>query len=387
MILSATRSPIKVIHQDGSMTQKLRLGWKLMLFSPILIVMGLVNYYVDPGQIFTNKGFEKEVAHLMNEGHSITATSKYEYDERLLTWQYINHLTSRKQVVAIGSSRVMQITSDFWPHQTFFNAWFPSTQLEDLILDYGFFREKGLLPQTILLGVDPWIFDSSQWHGMMHEEFKDIYKRTTAHMGTGSQGLHLNPVSWVPQKWQAIFSFSYFQDSLKFLIARKGSLKDVTKKGYVLTDKKNNKFFTLWYDGAYFPALNTETPQGELNKVIMLDAIEKPYRLDAVNQSKFEAFVNLMMRDHVKVIFYLPPFHPAIFKLYNGGGQGPSYFYPKGGVERIENYCRSFAASRHIKVVGSYDPGPLSIPADWFYDSRHLRTSEDVRFIFQEAGL
>ena len=361
---------------------------KLAVFLPILVMVGVTNYFVDPAQIYSKKGFETQVARLMSEGHSITATSKFDYDERLLISQYVNSLTAKKQVIAIGSSRVMLITSDFWPNHTFFNAWFPTAQLDDLILAYGFFRQKNLIPDTVLLGVDPWTFDSSQlqWLGG-HEQFKEVYDRTISDMGSRSEGLRLNPIAWVPARWQAICSFSYFQDSLKALRERKGSLKDLMRKEYVLTDKKINKYFTLWYDGARFSSLNDEDAPDVVNKHVVLDSNDDPFRLDSSNMKKFEAFVDLMIRDGVKVIFYLPPFHPTTFDIYNAGNQGFSSRYPKGSLDRIEKYCRSVAASRDIKVVGSYDPRKLNIQADQFYDSRHLRTSEDVRFIFREGGI
>ena len=359
-----------------------------MVFSPILIMVGVTNYLVDPGQIYSNKNFEAEVAHLMIEGHSITATSKYEYDERLLTQQYISHMTSKKQVAVIGSSRVMLIDSDFWGGRTFFNAWFPSAQLDDLVLAYGFFREKNMVPDTVLIGIDPWIFDSSQLQYLGgHKQFKEVYDRTVAHMGRWSQGLQLNPIAWIPQQWQAIFSFSYFQDSIKYLRERKGSLKDMVKKGYVLTGSKINKFFTIWYDGAYFPPLDGEISKDEVRKMIVSDSIEEPFRLDASNMERFEALVDLMIKDGVKVIFYLPPFHPTTFKIYNGENPGFSSRYVKGNVDKIEKYCRSLAASRQISVVGSYDPRKLNMTEDRFYDSRHIRTSEDVRYIFKEGGI
>ena len=64
--------------------QVIKLVKKLMLFSPILLLIGIFNYAVDPAYLFKPKIYEKGLADMLLNKRTITNVTNY--NERKLIW-------------------------------------------------------------------------------------------------------------------------------------------------------------------------------------------------------------------------------------------------------------------------------------------------------------
>jgi len=92
---------------------------KLMFLLPIVCLIIGFNYFVDPANIFRSEKYCQAVVSLLLKGKNVANITNY--DERLLQKEYINSLTQRRDIVVLGSSRVMQISASLFPRHSFLN--------------------------------------------------------------------------------------------------------------------------------------------------------------------------------------------------------------------------------------------------------------------------
>src|SRR3989338_6442097 len=139
--------------------QETRLIKKVLLLLPILLVMTGFNYFMDPAGLFRGNDYYEGLAGILLKGNNIS--NLVNYDDRLLQKYLIEGLPEKKGIVLLGSSRVMQISSDFFPGHTFMNHGVAGASLEDDMAIYWLYRKQGLLPSTVIIGLDPWLLNKN----------------------------------------------------------------------------------------------------------------------------------------------------------------------------------------------------------------------------------
>ena len=366
--------------------------YKLLWFIPLIIAVGMTNYYVDPAQLFTDRAFEKKLVqqflNFPDRGVELDRSME-NFDYRFLQQEYVKDLKVRKEVLVLGSSSVMAVTSDLFPGKSFFNAWVAWASLNDLIAIYGLYRQKGFLPETVVLGVDPWILDRADARAKRAKEsLRDSYERVMKDMGGSNFFWSLNIEDHVPVSVSTLFSFSYFQVCLEYLFSHSQTVvasKD--GKGYTVVSQRYNENLTRWSDGSMTPAKRLrELAPAKVEADILAD--EKTQRRGGPDKElieRFDDFLALLRKDGVKVIIYLPPHHPVQYQLLEQGTDGVSGT-GKHILKRTESVFRDLAAKNGAVVIGSYDAQEFHIQGARFFDAIHLRFKEDVAPIFQKAG-
>src|ERR1700730_13285043 len=100
-------------------TNLIRLLFKLACFLPIVLAMPTANWISSraPLQALFLRDFNR-MADAMIEGRAIW----FDADDRPLKVAYINRLPSGKEVLVLGSSRAMEISSAWFQPKTVFNA-------------------------------------------------------------------------------------------------------------------------------------------------------------------------------------------------------------------------------------------------------------------------
>ena len=81
--------------------------FKLLLVTPILLLLVCVNFYVDTRGLFQGGQFERELAAKLHEGKAISNFQKL--DERQILRLYIKEMKTPYDTLVIGSSRGLQI--------------------------------------------------------------------------------------------------------------------------------------------------------------------------------------------------------------------------------------------------------------------------------------
>ena len=333
----------------------------ISLSIPILIIILLVNYLGDASRIFDNE-YEKDMAKIMNKGKHITNFGNC--DERILQKELILRWTYTPDIVIIGSSRTMQISSESFPGLSLFNNSVSSACLNDIIGIYQLYKDKNVVPEKIIIGIDPLIFSANhkdeRWRSIesYYYKFKNISynKNSTAY------------------KYKQLLSFTYFQSSVEYL---KQKTKGIYPKE---TDSKFNATKTKLNDGSLI--------YGKKNREISISGIENKVNLflsyDIKNYESFksisetvwndfEMLIRDMKKNNVKVEFFLAPYHPEIYKEFSLKFQS---------VPEVENKIIVFANKNNIKIYGSFNPDNIELNGNHFYDGIHCTKNGINKILF-----
>ena len=274
----------------------------IIITIPVLTILLSTNYFGDAAKLF-DENYEKEIAKIIVNGEF--ATNVVNYDERLLQKELIMSELN-PDVVVIGSSRAMQITSELFPNESFFNNSVSGARVEDLISLYQLYKINKKQPKKIIIGVDPWLFNDNRkdirWESLSEYYFQFLNKEHT--------------VSKKSKKYSELFSLSYFQSSLK-------SMPRVLlgKNKPEPTLKKENRLSTKLTDGSlvYGDDLRKAT-QNEIDKQINIFASSEVMygfeNFDNVSTIYWKVFIQLiedMQKNNIEVEFFLSPYAPIVY--------------------------------------------------------------------------
>jgi hypothetical protein len=359
----------------------------LCFFIPLLLLVMFVNYSVDMVGLFKSKEFEMKMADALLEGSNITDLKIPDFDDRMLQKFWIEKLKAKRDIAVFGSSRAMLISEDLFPGKTLLNNSVSAAALEDYISLYQIYREQHLIPSTIIIGVDHWIFNKNnflfRWKAL--DKYYSEFMRLNP---SGSVDLKLRIQDYVSPVWQQLFSFSYFQDNINFLRTLHFKLPSKDANSFVQTKSKWNSNQTILASGAYTWSENRrEMPVAKVRSGVE-DTIAKDVcansfgfiELDRNLKQKFVNLVQIMKKDGVKVVIFLPPFHPLAYDAYMHSNKCKI-------INDVEVFLRSVAKTYDLTVVGSYDPKLFSLSEADFYDEMHFRDGKlnDFSKIFRDV--
>lgn len=325
---------------------------KLIFLIPVPLIIIITNYYIDPANLYKSD-YEAGIAKYLLEGYNVANVA--DCNDRLLQECYINGLKDKKEILVLGSSRALLISSGLFPGNSFYNSSVTVGKLDDYEKFYQMYKEKGLKPSTIILGVDPWLirygYNIQKNDFNLKNEFKKI--------------LPLKDI--IPEKYLELLSISYFQNSLLRIINRQ------TMAKYYPTKNTEDDTFMKLSDGSinYHKSKKNRTIEEVRN--IAIDFASKEicrygyYDIYPEQTKELEKFIDLLLNDKVKVIFFLAPYHPCAYEIFM---QSANY-----KIKETEEYIKKLAEEKNIKIVGSYNPAVYSVTEEDFYDGVHAKKS------------
>jgi hypothetical protein len=335
------------------------------LFPILLFIVG-VNYFIDNGRIFKSQGYVRDIVELLLSGKNVVNVSNH--DDRLFQKYYVQGLRSKKDVIVLGSSCSQLISGGIFEGRSFFNASVVGARLEDLEVIYALYRQKDLLPRTLILGIDPWIFNKNAlgdgWVTLIKEY---LYLHDILGLPVSLSRV----ISAFIARYGELASFSYFQESLSTW--RRDVLHGVKDVKLYSSDEALSDLSVKRLDGVLLPPKEfREKSKERLERSVAcfintdpLYQLGQYFRIDPILEDEFREFLDLIRRDGVEVLLFLPPTHPLVYQKIL---VTPQYRV----VKEVEPLIRKIAVERGIKVIGSYDPAGCGIRADDFYDGMHL---------------
>ncbi|MEN9304691.1 MAG: hypothetical protein RL264_3120 [Bacteroidota bacterium] len=327
----------------------------IIISLPVLILLITVNYFGDSARIF-DSDYEKEMAENLMKGSFVTNISNY--DERIFQKELINRMNNAPEILVLGSSRTMLINSTYFTNQTFFNNSVSGASIEDIIALFQIYKERNILPNKIIIGIDPWLLNGnngqSRWKSL--EYFYDKYKkRTGSILATNSS-----------YKYSELFSLSYFQASIKTIPKLLSG-----KSRPIVTQEKYNETITKLSDGSLvYSADYRNATQNQINSKIDSYINGNIYGIENFNSisddiwSEFQEFIYTLKKENISVEFFLCPYAPKVYEKV-------SINYPY--VVKSENLIVRFAKANGIKVYGSFDPFSFGFDETYFYDGMHCK--------------
>lgn len=329
----------------------------IILTFPIILVVVIINYIGDAARLF-DQDFEKKMVEIIINGQNVT--NAINYNERLFQKEIISDYRINPDIVVIGSSKTMLISSEQFPNSKFFNNSVSGASIEDIVSIYQIYKDYNKLPKKIIIGIDPWTFneknEQTRWKSLeaFYYRFKNSKRDSEPTM------LHF--------KYKELISFSYFQSSIKNL--PKVIRGDSKPKA---TNRKNNKLSTKLIDGSkVYGEADREASISEINRKIASYLKIKMYSIENFESistkawDDFEKLIYDMKRNNVVIEIFLSPYAPIVYDRIKND-------YPM--VLKTEEMIKNFSMKNDIKLYGSFDPTLLGMDETFFYDGTHCKES------------
>jgi hypothetical protein len=327
---------------------------KTSVFAIVILTLLLcVNYWGDAAKIF-HTGYERNIANIIYTNKNATNISNY--DERILQKELINKIKSKPDILIIGSSRTMLINSSYFENEKVVNNSVSGASIEDFIAIYQMYKTKNILPKKIILGIDPWLFNENngqtRWRSLKREYYSFFNKTTDKDI--------LN------NKTRQLFSFSYFQSSMKSLPAM-----FLGKSDPIPSNEIYNETNTRIIDGSLtysekFRNVTIETVNNEAKNYIV-DRIYSIENFKIISPKIFNEFDDLckeIQANGIELSFFLAPYHPIVYAKIK-----EDYKIVLEGEKKISKY----ALQNNIKIFGSFNPMKIEIDDTGFYDGMHSK--------------
>lgn len=319
----------------------------------ILTLLISVNYWGDAAKIF-HTGYERNIADIIYTNKNATNISNY--DERILQKELINKIKSKPDILILGSSRTMLINSSYFEDKKVINNSVSGASIEDLIALYQMYKAKNILPKKIILGIDPWLFNENngqtRWNSLKREYYSFFNKTIDKDI--------LN------NKTQQLFSFSYFQSSLRSLPAV-----ILGKSNPIASNKIYNESNTKIKDGslAYSEKYRNASVTDVDNKAkkYIAGKIYSIEKFDSISPKIFSEFDDLckeVLANDIELNFFLAPYHPLVY---------PKIKEDYKIVLEGENKIIKYAHQNNIRIFGSYNPVKIEVDNFGFYDGMHSK--------------
>ncbi len=348
-----------------------------LIMSLLLSCAALFNFIVDPAHLFGRGQYETGVAAYLLNGKNVANIGNY--DERLLQRIIIENDKKSRDVIVLGSSRSMQIGLDLFPGESFMNHSVSGAGLGELVAIHEMYVRKNKRPHVLIIGLDPWLLNRAGGYRRT-KSLEEEYNLAAVRLGMNQQHAGWTTITNQAVKFSELVSISYLRASWQALREKKNTT------GFYATDENEANVPIRRKDGTVsYSRKERERTAAEVEIIAQQYAASHPvyllgqyYQLDHETQKMFEALLRDLQANGTQVVFFLPPYHPYVYKVLTTDSR-----YAMLG--EAEKYFRSVASSLGIRVIGSYDPLASKVSGDDFLDGMHLK-DEGIRKMFS-AGV
>lgn len=346
---------------------------KLICLLPLLVFIVSVNYIYDPANIF-HKGIVDKTVDIIKKGYHVEGLA--DYDERLFQEQFIKAQDYAPEVIAVGSSRIMQLSSEAIG-KSFLNHGMSGAGIYDYMGILGVYEFQNIMPETVVIGADPWVLNDNNGETRYQtlEEYIQIFQGKSA----GSSRWRKNKIALEEKK--ELISPAYFQVSIKQIGKKRDTGEPVTFHETTLDETDG---FLRRVDGStsYAKEIRMRTVEQVKAEAHSYISEENIYQLQNYNElsvelkDKFELFVDFLNEKNIKVVLYLPPYHPFVYQYIESSSQYQC-------VLEAEAYFRQYAQEHQIEIYGSYNPKYSGCDDTDFLDGMHLKAESVLKSFVQ----
>ncbi len=353
----------------------LRIALGAFLFVPLLALPVYVNYYVDCQGYFLGDSELRTIATALFEGHAVVGYDQMNGRDREVLDVIVANMdeSTTPETIALGSSRVMQLTKDI-VGTSFYNSATTGGDFYDMLTSFYVYDKRGKLPKNVIVEVDPWLFNIDP-DAQDKRSNKTLYTEFLAEK-LGIPGVYEKED---PAKtWQFLFDLSYFQGNLEFLAEgtpAKSALEIVDGAAlYTQSGEVKCADGSLIYTPDFRSRTQEEIDTDALIQTGAMFRVEGYDAPDAERVAVFETWIRYMQNEGLNVFFLLTPYPPIVYDhaVANAGRYG--------GFFGAEETVRVLGKKYGVPVYGSYNPHAIPAVAADFYDGLHPRGECLARF-------
>ncbi|MDD4851131.1 MAG: hypothetical protein PHO10_10615 [Gemmiger sp.] len=357
--------------------------FKCALLLPIPLFMVAFSYQVDRSGFFQGALAPRRIVDLMLAGHDVTSFEQM--DERQVVQLYAQDVPETPQVIAVGSSRVLQFTRALVGSDSFFNMGVTGADVRDNMTSYYKMITYGKAPHVLIWSVDPWVFYNS-------EAAFDYRADATLYNEFLTNVLGVETDYQEPDKvelWKALADPAYFQGNVDYFVKNRGQATVTDDKGNAIefnpvegdpldqstTIKRSDG--SVLYDKDFRlrsadQALSDAAAASQTFNSVHMEGFDA---LSPVQQKAFDAFIKYAQGQGTTVVLVLSPWHPYLYDSLLGETELHQGFFA------VEPWLREYCAQNSIPLYGSYDPTCIAgIAEDDFFDGLHCKGSGIAKF-------
>ncbi|MFA6534928.1 MAG: hypothetical protein WCS92_01590 [Candidatus Babeliales bacterium] len=363
---------------------------KMMYLLPIPIFIVAVNYFVEKTNLLKNNA--RDAALYLWQGYNIA--NAYTCGDSCIKEFYVKNAMQGKDILIFGSSRSLGINNKLFPGKTFFNMSVTDGRLENFICFYFLWREKGLIPAHVILGLDVWLLKSKSQCDLMAVIKDKLIEADSDFSSVFDSGSDSNCDCGCKQTTgealefaQRLVSIDLFRNSLMYgvnVLLHGCGFRGVgvfypTKENFADSE-------VMLADGSInYGLVRRSRSVEEVNRQVLSGIKEKGFshlndfeKLDVDMVKLFEIFIKLLLRDNVSITFFLTPYHPKAYDLLKVSEKNKI-------VCTVRDYFKEVARKNNIKVLGDFDPAINNLEDSDFFDEFHPKESA-MQKVFGKFG-
>ena len=341
---------------------------RLLLFIPLLLLVPLTNYFVDPASLF-HVGEEKKMAELILAGNNVNPPTA-NFDEREVKKQLIINMPEHVKCVVIGTSLVMEIDRDIVKEDSFYNLALSGAELYDYLPQFALIDGYDKKIDKIILSFDSWCFDRQ-----LISYIEDI-RKLTEYSDYFIDKINENDNAVFPEETKQtesfyfenikqLFSLSYFQSSLNYLFKR-----GLRKPVGVVSDDYEYEYYksdASWHSSQEVLSREEDYVIEDANYYDTEHYFTPGEHIDAEYREIFEKSIDYLVNEKgIEIVLFMCPLSPALWEQYD---EDEMPILPE-----MEDFAQEFADKYGVKLVGSFNPHDIGVSNSDFYDCRHMRS-------------
>lgn len=314
---------------------------------------------------------ERQAAQALLSGQALEGYNLL--NERLIVQKVVECMQTPFNTVALGSSRILQLTAEAAHGGSFFNFGMSGADYRDIMNMFYLLKKADKLPQNLIIGLDPWLLNPSEdaLHNFSSAEIFSEFLELELDYDT-----HYEPPPPPEEPPQGLwniagryFNLARFQENF-FNPPQVSS--DENLAPIATGDLFQNSTELKLPDGtALYPVAFRNAGEEKVAQSAELEAttflrMEEYYAPSEELCNLFEQFCMYVKNQGVNLIFVLMPYHPIVYQYVAENRREFTGFF------LTEPWFRQFAKQNNIPLYGSYDPFALKMGFNDFYDGLHI---------------
>jgi len=337
-------------------------------FGILYVAIAIFNYTVDATCMFSRAHIIERASDDVLSGKIVITPRNISH--RLFQKKIIKKIKKVPSTIAIGSSRTITLRASYLglDNESFFNHSVPDGVLNDLITILGCYKEKGAFPKTIIIGIDPAMFDERFGTDGRWKFIASSYYHLLAYIRDDIPKLKLM-YDLIKTQWEAKVLKMKWLLSYQHAITNYKYYHNVLKRGvdYMVVQDTSVDDWLVTPDGSiYFPysiRFRNEAVSFEKCLLIMRNRIKKygeiTFKEDFIN------LIDYLLSTDTHIIFFLSPYHPYVWQEISKKGERHLIF-------DVEEMIRSVAQPRKIPIIGTFNPHRFNFTNRDFWDAIHI---------------
>ena len=316
----------------------------VIFFIPLIIlIVGIIPVAIVGYKIGEFKSVDKWITAQRNNESVLVGLG---YNEQTSVYKLKNCNEREADVIALGTSRVMQFKEYFF-NSNFYNCGGAVSSNYNEYLN--FLQNLNYNPKMIILGLDAWVFNDA-WNGTKYQEYEYF---TIGEVNRNRMSILVNMYEdWALKKW-SYKSINNYAENIGF-------------NGRV----KNSGFM---YDGSYYYGdmyLNPEI-QKDYKFVDTFNRIEtgtarfewgEHIDEDAITQ--LENLLSYCEKNNIEVVGFIAPFAPSVYRKMCSSGK-------YGYINEITSACKPIFDKYDFELYDYMDGAKIYDDDSYFIDGFH----------------